>query len=336
MKKKISRVPPAALVVALLFLAGESWAQRAPTQTTTSTDGARTMGTRSTDSSRSSDDDDDDKETKRSQSSKKTRKKRTRSSTKSDRGQSSTSHGTRGEASRSPRQARPKATRTSTKTKATRMSTTGKHTRTKPTRTSTTGTRPVQPTRRPVQKENNIYPYGFGLKVGLMPYNVMTADLRGGGEAEFNMRMGYGFGVEGQYRLANWFYLTAELMYWFLEIEEVAGQSYNARESDGMLNIGAGIKICFLGNDLSNNQLYARGTIGYSGYFSNDSNASPGNRGGLYYGFGIGGQHNMSRRFRLFAESGLYWSNFTSVSNGEDETRFFNWQATAGFLVHWR
>ena len=335
MKTKISRLPPAALVVALIFFAGESWAQRTPTRTTTSSDGVRTMGTRSTESSRSSDDD-DEKKTKRSKSSKETRNKRTGNSTKSTRSQSSTSRGTAGQTSRSPSQTRPKATRTSTKTKATRTSTTGKHTRTKPSRTSTTGTRPSQPTPRPVQKENNIYPYGLGLKVGLMPYNVMTADLKGCGEAEFNMRMGYGFGVEGQYRLANWFYLTAELMYWFLEIEEVGGQSYNARESDGMLNIGAGIKSCFLGNDLTSNQLYARGTIGYSGYFSNDSNASPGNRGGLYYGFGVGAQHNMSRRFRLFAESGLYWSNFTSVSNGEDETRFFNWQATAGFLVHWR
>lgn len=179
-------------------------------------------------------------------------------------------------------------------------------------------------------------PYGLGVKVGLMPYAAMSADTKTNGNQDYNMAMSYGIGLDGHYRLASSFYLTAELMYWWTEIQEVEGTDYNAESGDAMMDIGIGAKYVFLGSERSSDRVYGRGFLGYSYYISSDDNAIDDNRGGLYYGAAAGIWHKMSKAFSLFAEGGLAFHSFTNTGGEEKDAFFWDIQATAGFMYHWK
>ncbi len=137
---------------------------------------------------------------------------------------------------------------TTTTTGTTTGSTTGSASRTPAKNPSTTtavtekkpGTT-TKPAAKPAKKKTGAepLPYGLGLKVGFMPYNTMSATKKGGGESDYSMRMAYGIGLEGHYRLLARLYLTGELMYWITQISKVDRQS-EADARDGLLNTGVG------------------------------------------------------------------------------------------------
>lgn len=244
-------------------------------------------------------------------------------------------------------QTRPTGTKrptTTTTTGTTTGSTTGSASRTpvkKPTTTTVTEKKPettAKPATKPAKKKTKAepLPYGLGLKIGFMPYNSMSATVKGGGENDYNMKMAYGFGLEGHYRLAARFYLTGELMYWFTQISKVGKKSYDAEAKDGLLNTGVGLKVFVYGKETAANQIYAKGTVGYSQYMADDDNLKGNDRIGVYYGLGAGITHRMGERFRLFAETGLYWNSYSTVGEGENEATLFNWQGTGGFLYLWK
>jgi hypothetical protein len=183
--------------------------------------------------------------------------------------------------------------------------------------------------------------YGLGLKVGVMPYNSMTArPVEGSNEIEYDMKMTYGWGIGAEYRIMPSFYLTGEMMYWYPEIDSVTFKkdSYSAKTSDGLLNLGAGLKINVYGGDTTTDRVYIRGTIGFTDYIADDLNATTtgdGNRIGMYYGGSVGIEHLLSQVISLYADSGFYWNSFNSAAENEADAVLFNWQATAGFFVHW-
>ncbi len=183
-------------------------------------------------------------------------------------------------------------------------------------------------------------PYGLGVKVGLMPYAAMSAETKTQGNRDYNMTMSYGLGLDGHYRLANGFYLTAEAMYWWTEIEQVDDNSgktdYNANSGDAMLDLGIGAKYVFLGSEKTSDRVYGRGYLGYSYYVSSDDNAVDDNRGGLYYGLTAGLMHKMGQAFSLFAEGGLMFRSFTNTGGDEKDAFFWDIQAQAGFMYHWK
>lgn len=187
-------------------------------------------------------------------------------------------------------------------------------------------------------------PYGLGVKVGLMPYAAMSAETKTSGNRDYNMTMSYGLGLDGHYRLASSLYLTAELMYWWTEIEEIKDgtqkQDYNANSGDAILDLGIGAKFIFLGSEKSSDRVYARGYLGYSYYVSSDENDQAfqvdDNRGGLYYGLTAGISHRFSSAFSLFAEGGLMFRSYTNTGGDEKDAFFWNIQGLGGFMYHWK
>jgi len=197
-------------------------------------------------------------------------------------------------------------------------------------------------TKKEVEKEPT---YGFGAKFGLMPYSAMSATMKDKTNRDYDMTMSYGLGLDGHYRLASRLYLTAELMYWWAEIEEYKGSTgsgdYNANSNDAILDLGIGAKFIFLGSERTSDRVYGRGYFGYSYYVSSDENndAASGqvddNRGGLYFGATAGILHKMGRSLSLFAEGGVLYRNFTNTGDVEKDAYLWSLQATAGFHYHW-
>lgn len=246
--------------------------------------------------------------------------------------------------SRTTTSGKPTTTTTTTTKKPTTTTTTKKPTTTttstakKPVRKPATTKTTAEPAAKTpaAKKKSDILPYGLGLKIGIMPYNSMKSTVKGGGSKDYNMRMAYGLGVDGQYRLGSRFFVMGEAMYWFTEIKELNGTSYEATSRDGLLDLAVGLKVVLYGKETANDQVYARGTVGFADYIMDDDNLNKTDRAGIYYGFGAGIQHRMGRTIRLFAETGLYWASFTAISDTENEGTFFSWQGSAGFLVHWK
>lgn len=187
-------------------------------------------------------------------------------------------------------------------------------------------------------------PYGLGVKVGLMPYAAMSAETKTSGDRDYNMTMSYGLGLDGHYRLASSLYLTAEMMYWWTEIEEIKDgtqkRDYDANSGDAILDLGIGAKFIFLGSEKSSDRVYARGYLGYSYYVSSDENDQSyqvdDNRGGLYYGLTAGISHRFSNVFSLFAEGGLMFRSYTNTGGDEKDAFFWNIQGLGGFMYHWK
>jgi len=181
--------------------------------------------------------------------------------------------------------------------------------------------------------------YGLGLKVGVMPYNTMTARPVEGQDRDYDMSMAVGWGVAGEYRIVQGFYLTGEFMYWYPEIESVTidGKDESARTSDGLFNLGGGLRINVYGKQGGTDRVYIKGLIGFTDYAADSANAQTTgdeNRVGMYYGGSVGIEHLLSKIISLYADTGFYWNSFSSAAEGEADARLFNWQLAGGFFVH--
>lgn len=199
--------------------------------------------------------------------------------------------------------------------------------------------KPVKKPKKKKKPREEPLPYGLGLKVGVMPYNSMEAYVSEEGKTDYDMRMAYGYGLGGQIRIMQSFYLTGELMYWVTEVRSKEGASGAPRETDGLLNLGGGLRLNVYGGDYTNDRVYIKGMVGFTSYIADDANdktTGGDNRNGVYYGGSLGIEHKLARTLTLYADSGFYWNDFTNPAQGEDEAEFFNWQAAAGFMYHWK
>ncbi len=204
--------------------------------------------------------------------------------------------------------------------------------------------RPVKkPVKKPKKKKKKPreepLPYGLGLKVGVMPYNSMEAYPTDGGRTDYDMRMAYGYGLGGQIRIMQSFYLTGELMYWITEVRKREGATGGPRETDGLLNLGGGLRLNVYGGDYTKDRVYIKGLVGFTSYIADDANEGTtggDNRNGIYYGGSLGIEHKLARTLTIYADSGFYWNKFNNPAQDEDEAEFFNWQAAAGFMYHWK
>ena len=198
---------------------------------------------------------------------------------------------------------------------------------------------PPQKPKKKKKKQPEELTYGLGLKIGVMPYNSMTARLETK-DRDYDMSMAYGWGVGGEYRIVQGFYLTGEFMYWYPEIESVRidGDSKSARTSDGLINLGGGLRVNVYGEKGGKDRVYVKGTIGFTDYAADTANSNTtgdANRVGIYYGGSMGIEHLLSNVISLYADTGFYWNSFSSAADDELDAKLFNWQLAGGFFVHW-
>jgi hypothetical protein len=188
----------------------------------------------------------------------------------------------------------------------------------------------------------------MGLKVGLMPFNTMSADTSQGSKS-YEMRMAYGIGTQFQYWLMKDLYFLGEVLYWVTEIDgrnvTISGdkpQDYNVKASDALLNLGVGLRYNVMGGEATKDRVFLRGSIGFTDYIAADENPEASNRSGLYYGFGGGIEHKLTLDIGVYADTGISWNSFTSgagsnsAAKDEESALLWNWQVTGGFMYYWK
>jgi len=203
----------------------------------------------------------------------------------------------------------------------------------------------------PKKKSSNEPRYAIGLKGGLLPINDMKVNLHGSAAGEvkpldYDFGLIWGWGVGGQYRLLKNFYVVAEIMYWFPKVDEIHEKKgatetadWKFKESDGLLNMGLGLRYNLLGGEHTRDRVYVKGHFGFTDYMADDSNETKENREGYYVNIMAGIEHKFSKMFTIYADGGYYYNDFLSASTtdgrGEDEAVLQGVTINAGFLVHW-
>lgn len=179
---------------------------------------------------------------------------------------------------------------------------------------------------------------GLGIRLGIMPVNSLNYTESGGAQRAADMDMAFGFGAEAEYRWLSWLHLVGEVMFWSTRIEEYGTEAatLTPKDSDLLLNIGAGAKFGFYRNRSAKFDVYARVLLGLTHYFGDEDNRDvlSKDRTGISFGGGVGVERRLFRSFKVFADTGLYWNKFIFVPYEEDEASIFTWQVNMGLLFN--
>ena len=201
------------------------------------------------------------------------------------------------------------------------------------------------------KKESKAKKYSIGLKGALLPINDMNVkQIAGGGaykDADYDFGVIFGWGVQFQYRLFKDISLLGEFMYFYPSVDDTDGHDDISKasgltdkkaflETDGLLNIGVGVRYNVLGGEHTTDRVYLKGHFGFADYIThNDARIDKGDRIGIYFNALVGVEHMFSRMFTVFADTGYLFNRFTNPSKGEEEATLQAWTINAGFLFHW-
>ena len=179
---------------------------------------------------------------------------------------------------------------------------------------------------------------GLGIRMGIMPVNSLSYTESGGDKRGADMDMALGLGADAEYRWQSWLILAGEVMLWSVRIEDYGTKAatYEPKDSDVLLNIGAGAKFPFYRSRKGKFNVYARLILGLSHYFGDEDNPDvlSEDRTGLSFGGGVGVDRRFFKNFKVFADSGLYWHKFFFLPYEEDSAGMFTWQVNMGLLFN--
>lgn len=179
---------------------------------------------------------------------------------------------------------------------------------------------------------------GLGIRLGIMPVNSLNYKESGGDQRGADMDMAFGLGADAEYRWLSWLHLVGEVMFWSTRIEEYGTEAttLTPKDSDLLLNIGAGAKFGFYRNRSAKFDVYARVLLGLTHYFGDEDNPHvlSKDRTGLSFGGGVGVERRLFQSFKVFADTGLYWNKFIFLPYEEDDASIFTWQVNMGLLFN--
>jgi len=190
-----------------------------------------------------------------------------------------------------------------------------------------------------------ILPWGLGIRLGVMPLKNMYAvrnDIAG--QVDYDLEAIWGFGINGEYRFNKKWTGVAEFGYFFPQVDsdpeghpcdKYPDKSHecNFNESDGLFNLGVGVRFDFLGSALSKTRLYGRFVLGLSSYIADDANQDDENRTGVYVNPVVGFEQLIVDVFAIFVETGYYHTTFWGPED-EERAALNAWNISAGFMAH--